>query len=220
MDVENDPQALVELGALGIRNVPVTVLGDKAVVGFNREELTRLFKLSAGAEKQLADAPFFATLDKMLRAVIRATRQVPPSYLTWTTPDRNRPFKVFCYHILADPNHVLDAISSGKYDGGFKLTYEGASERYEDIEAVARFGEETCKRLKDASSMLSAAVLGRPIEGYAGQTNGHELLHLVVSHTAHHLRQLYAMLRMIGVEPAEPLKEEDFKGISMPKELW
>ncbi|MEK7341666.1 MAG: DinB family protein [Candidatus Binatota bacterium] len=156
----------------------------------------------------------------MLRAVIRATRQVPPSYLTWTTPDRDRPLKVFCYHILADPNHVLDAISTGHYDGTFKLTYQEASGRYEDMEAVARFGEESRKRLKDASSMLSAAGLGRPIEGYAGQTNGHELLHLVVSHTAHHLRQLYAMLRMIGVEPAEPLKEEDFKGISMPKELW
>ncbi len=203
-----------------MRNVPVTVVGDKAVVGFNRAELTQLFKLPAGEEKQVAGPALFATLDKMLQAVIRAARQVPPDRLMWTTPDRNRPLKVFCYHILADPHHVLEAVSSGIYKGSFKLTYEAASARYQDMEAVARFGEETCKRLRDASSRLPAAVLGRPIDGYAGQTSGHELLHLVLSHTAHHLRQLYAILRLIGVEPAEPVREEDFNEIPMPKELW
>lgn len=205
---------------MGLRNVPVTVVGDKVVVGFNRDELTRLFQLSAGAAKEIADAALFAKLDKMLQAVIRAARQVPPGYLTWTTPDRNRPLKVFCYHILADPNHVVDAISTGKYDGTFKLTYKEAAEHYEDMEAVARFGEESRKRLKDASGKLTAEALSWPIEGYAGPTNGHELLHLVLRHTAHHLRQLYAMLRTIGVEATSPLKQEDFKGIPMPKELW
>ncbi|MGH7830612.1 MAG: DinB family protein, partial [Candidatus Binatia bacterium] len=219
-DVENDPKALAELRALGIRNVPVTVLGDKTVIGFNREELTQLFKLSVGEEKQIADAALFATLDKMLQAVIRAARQVPPDHLDWCTPDRDRPLKVFCYHILADPNHVLDAIATQKYDGSFKLMYAKDAEPFLSMEAVARFGEETLTRLKAASGKLSAEVLERPIDGYAGQTNGHELLHQVLSHTAHHLRQLYAMLRMIGVEPADPLGEGDFTGIRMPQDLW
>lgn len=190
------------------------------VVGFNREELTQLFKLSARDQKKIADAAFFATLDKMLEAVIRAARQVPPAYLSWTTPDRNRPLKVFCYHILADPNHVLDAIASGKHDGSFKLAYAEAAERYGDMARVARFGEEIRERLKDFSGRITAEALGRPIDGYAGPTNGHELLHLVLSHTAHHLRQLYAILRMIGVEPVDPLQEEDFREIPMPKDLW
>ena len=218
--MENDPQALAELGALGIRNVPVTVLRDKAVVGFNREELSRLLSLSASGERRLADDAFFATLDKMLEAVVRAVRQVPSNRVTWTTPDRNRPLKVFCYHILADPGHVLDAISTQKYDGAFKLTYDTAAGSYATMEEVARFGEQTRRRLRDASGRLSAGEFGRPIEGYAGPTNGHELLHLVLSHTAHHLRQLYAMLRMVGVEPAAPLQGEDFKGIPLPEQLW
>ncbi len=196
------------------------MLGEKAILGFNREELSQLFGLAQASEKPIADGWLFETFDKILESVIRAGRQVPPDRLMWHTPDRNRPFKVFCYHILADPKHVLEAISSGQYDGSFKLTYVESAERFRTMEEVARFGEETQARLKEASKSFSTKELNRPIEGYAGPTNGHELLHLVLRHTAHHLRQLYEMLRMIGVEPDKPLEEKDYSGIRMPKELW
>ena len=218
--MENDPQALTELKALGISNVPVTVAGDRVVLGFNQNELARLFDLDQRTEKAVADPQLFATFDKILKAVIRAARQVPPDRSTWKTPDRDRPLKVFCYHILADPTHVLDAISTRRYDGSFKLTYAERAERFRTIEAVAEFGEESRARLAQAAKRLTPEELRRSIDGYAGETDGHQLLHQVLSHTAHHLRQLYAMLRMIGIEPVNPLKERDFEGIPMPKELW
>ena len=218
--MENDPQALAELEGLGLRNVPVTMVGNKVVVGFNREELARLFSLRDAREKRVADSRFFETFDKILEAVIRAALQVPASHLMWRSPDRDRPLKVFCYHILADPHHVLDAISTQRYDGSFKLTYGEASERFRTMEEVGRFGQQARTRLREASESLTAAELERSIEGYAGQTNGHELLYQVLSHTAHHLRQLYDLLRRIGVVPNDPLQEKDFEGISMPKELW
>jgi uncharacterized damage-inducible protein DinB len=218
--VENDPEALAELERLGLRKVPVTVVGTAAVVGFNREELGRLFKLKSAEEVQRAGAWLFSTLDKVLEAVIRAALQVPPDRLSWHTPDRNRPLKVFCYHILADPNHVLDAIQSQKYDGSFKFAYEEAAERFPTMAALAWFGAQTRSRLNVAAKDLTETALDRPIEGYAGPTTGHELLHHVLSHTTHHLRQLYEILRAIGVEPIQPLGEEDFKGIRLPESLW
>ena len=205
---------------MGLRNVPVTVVGNETVVGFNREELSRLFSLGDARERRVADARFFETFDKILEAVIRAVLQVPASHLMWRSLDRDRPLKVFCYHMLADPNHVMDAISTRKYDGGFKLTYTKEAERFRTMEELARFGEDTRARLREASRNLTGAELDCPIDSYAGQTNGHELLYQVLSHTAHHLRQLYEMLHIIGVEPTDRLMEEDFKGIPMPKELW
>jgi hypothetical protein len=219
-DVENDSAARAELAALGLRNVPVTVVGSSVVSGFNPGELAQLFNLAPGAEKKVADARLFETLDRVLEAVIRAARQVPHDALMWTTPDRDRPLKVFCYHILADPNHVLDAIGSQTYDGSFKLTYGEDAAAFKNMAAVAEYGEKTRVRLKEASVRLTAAELGRPIEGYAGRTDGHELLHQLLSHSAHHLRQLYAMLGTIGVAPKDPLTERDFHGIPMPEELW
>ncbi|HTM09407.1 MAG TPA: DinB family protein [Verrucomicrobiae bacterium] len=153
-------------------------------------------------------------------AVIRATRQVPAEYTTWATPDRDRPLKVFCYHILVDPIHVLDAIADGKYDGGFKLTYNEKAALFDSMEEVARFGEQCRDRVRRAGGDLKRADLDRPIDGYAGTTDGNELFYLVLSHSAHHLRQLYDMLRRIGVEPAAPLGADDFRGIPMPESLW
>ena len=205
---------------LGLKIVPVTVAGDRTVVGFNREELTRLFNLSNARQKKVAGLWLFETLDKVLAAAIKAVRQVPPHRMQWTTPDRDRPFKVFCYHILVDPIHVLDAIATRKYDGSFKLTYAEAAERFGSMEEVARFGAEVRRRLAEAGTNLTTADFDRDIDGYAGKTNGNELLYQVSSHTAHHLRQLYEMLRMIGVNPDKPLGEDDFQGIQMPKALW
>lgn len=205
---------------MGFRKLPVTVIGDRAVFGFNRQELSRLLNLDRKEEKRIADAWLFQTFDMILDAAIRAARQVPPDRLMWHTPDRDRPFKVFCYHIFADPNHILDAVSSGKYDGSFKLTYAESAERFQRMEEVARFGEQTRARLKQASQSLTGELLERPVDGYAGPTDGHELLHLVLSHTTHHLRQLYEMLRMIEVTPADPLGERDFRGIRLPDALW
>ncbi len=88
------------------------------------------------------------------------------------------------------------------------------------MEDIARFGKEVRSRLKAAKESLTGETLGRFIEGYSGRTNGHQLLHQVLSHTAHHLRQLYEMLRMIGVEPKTLLSDQDFEGISMPRDLW
>ena len=200
--------------------VPVTVVGKRVVLGFNREELVRLFDLANRKEKPVAGPWLFETFDKILAAVIQAVRQAPPDRMLWTTPDRDRPLKVFCYHILADPIHALEAIGTRKYDGAFKLTYGEAAERFGTMEEVARFGEECRARIQQASKHLSVAELDRSIAGYAGETDGHALLCQVLSHTAHHLRQLYEMLRMIGVEPDKPLREEDFQGIQMPKALW
>ena len=198
----------------------MTVVGDTAVTGFDRRELTRVFKLEAEKEKPLAGTELFARLDNIMGGVIRATRQVPPERAMWATPDRDRPFKVFCYHILVDPIHVLDAIADGRYDGGFKLTYNEKAALFDSMEEVARFGEQCRDRVKRAGVDLTRADLDGPIDGYAGRTDGHELFCLVLSHTAHHLRQLYAMLHMIGVEPADRLPPEDFRGIPRPENLW
>ncbi len=218
--MDSDPAALGELESLGIRNVPVTVIGDRTILGFNREELAAALHLSFTKEKKTADQTFFDRLDKVLEALIRASRQVPPDRFLWKTPDRDRSMRVFCYHILADPNHVMDAISTRKYDGSFKLTYAEAAERFQNMEEIARFGEETRVRLRQWYQTIRPPDLEQTIEGYSGKTNGNDLLHLVLSHTAHHLRQLYDCLSKLGVTPRDPLGKEDFMGIKMPQELW
>jgi glutaredoxin-like protein NrdH len=46
-NVEEDEEAYRELVARGVRSVPLTVLGDRSVKGFNEAELRRLLALGA-----------------------------------------------------------------------------------------------------------------------------------------------------------------------------
>jgi hypothetical protein len=46
-NVEEDDDAYRELIARGVRAVPLTVLGDRVVTGFNEAELRRLIELDA-----------------------------------------------------------------------------------------------------------------------------------------------------------------------------
>lgn len=44
-NITEDPDAMAELQGLGYFSTPVTIINDHAVVGFNREELTKLLDL-------------------------------------------------------------------------------------------------------------------------------------------------------------------------------
>jgi uncharacterized damage-inducible protein DinB len=189
-------------------------------VGFNRAALAHSLNLDNTRAQFVADDKFFETLDHLLEAVIRATRQVPTEHLMWRPSDRDRSLKLFCYHILADPANILESIRTRHYDGTFKFAYKEASESFKNMEEVARFGEESRTRVRQGAQTITGEELDRTIDGYSGQTNGHTLLHHVLGHTAHHLLQLYEFLRMIGLEPNDPLTEEDLKGIPKPKKLW
>jgi uncharacterized damage-inducible protein DinB len=195
-------------------------VGSRAIVGFNQAALAHSLNLAGTKAQLVADEKFFETLDHLLEAVIRATRQVPTEHLMWRPSDRDRSLKLFCYHILADPENILESIRTQTYDGTFKFGYKAASESFQHMDEVARFGEETRIRVRQRARTITAEELDRTIDGYSGQTNGHTLLHHVSGHTAHHLLQLYEFLRMIGVEPNDPLTEEDLKGIPKPKKLW
>ena len=54
-DVEHDQASMDELLARNFKSVPVTILGDQAVIGFNPRELARLFDLSDDGD--VADLP-------------------------------------------------------------------------------------------------------------------------------------------------------------------
>src|SRR5258706_10580945 len=136
-------------------------MGDQPVWASARRALPRLFHLAEQRDRPVADPSFFETLDKILAAVARATRQVPADHTMWTTPDRDRPFKVFCYHILVDPLHVLDAIASGKYDGGFKLTYGEKSEPFQSRDELRRSANACGARVPQAAEDFTEARLAR-----------------------------------------------------------
>jgi hypothetical protein len=59
----------------------------------------------------------------------------------------------------------------------------------------------------------------RPRPEVDGQRTGAPIW-VIVSSSLHHLKQLYAYMGMMGLEPVAPLGAEDFAGIAVPTELF
>src|SRR5919199_5825164 len=103
-DVENDPEALRQLRALGISSVPAVVVGDRWMTGWTP---TRLAELVGFAHQERGASPeeLVSSLREILDAALRAVRQIPED-ADWEkrAPGRDRPLRELCRHLF----HVVE----------------------------------------------------------------------------------------------------------------
>ena len=85
-------------------------------------------------------------------------------------------------------------------------------------ETIAQYGQKVRERLK--------VYFSRPgpcagcVATDSGDQTEDDLLERTVWHAAHHLRQLYAFLKLMGKEPLDPMSEGAFAGLPMPEDVW
>jgi hypothetical protein len=208
-----------ELLARGIKSVPVTILGDQVVIGFNPKELARLFNLSDAVA--VADLP--TMIDKyetVLTAACRTFRQLPADRWGWESPERKRTLGQFCFHLSDRPDRALNAYLVGVYAN------EDRGREVQDVlgdvdfEGVAQNVEDVLRRVKAALSGPTSINVDKMLETYMGRKTAGEMMDLALGHSVHHLKQLYAYMAMMGLEPVEPLGPEDLAGIAVPTELF
>jgi uncharacterized damage-inducible protein DinB len=56
---------------------------------------------------------------------------------------------------------------------------------------------------------------------YGGEVTVLELLNIILSHSTHHLKQVYHYMQTnLGITPVNPASEADFEGIQTPEALF
>lgn len=208
-----------ELLARGIKSVPVTILGDQTVVGFNPRELARLFDLDG--EVAVADlATMVSKYETVLTASCRAFRQLSAEHWDWESPERQRTLGQFCFHLSDRPDRALNAYLTGLYaneDRGRDVADVLGDVGFEE---VALNIEDVLRRVNQALTGDAIIDLDKVLDTYMGQKTAGEMMDLALGHSVHHLKQLYEYMSIIGINPVDALGAEDFEGISVPTELF
>jgi len=218
-DVEHDAEARATLARLGITALPVTLVGGRAIIGFNSRELADALGIRARESQALAPEDMLAEYRHLFAGVRRAVLQIPDDQLDWVSPERARTLRQLTWHTFERPDVCLQASASGRYTAEMVRRYEQLALAYRTGRAIVEYGDQVLARL-DRTLTEEPGALAKVVETYFGPATVGALLELALGHTAHHLRQLYHYFTLLGIIPDRPLKDADFAGIAVPSDLF
>jgi hypothetical protein len=221
LDVANDPAALAALRALGFTKVPVVVVGDRHLAGWNPTKLAEL--VGQTYEERVAPPDeLVATLRLVLDAAVRAVRQVPDDRWEMTAPGRERPLRELARHLFEVVERGVDADVLGIFPAREWLperdvpTMTGAAR-------LGRYGDAVGAKLDTWYAESDAAAFARIIDADVGPRTLSQVLERTRLHAAQHLRQVYAFLEWCDVTPTERVTDDDLRRLGfdqLPAEVF
>ena len=211
------------LQSRGIKALPVTIIdGEEVIIGYFPKKLIPAFKLDvkvdlSGKTEWLADK-----YEKILSAACRASVQFSQEQLDTDVPWRPWTGRRTVMHIMSFPEV---AYLSHKVGSMSEDDMHASDERLKDIYTSAEMVEYGNKVRQDIIAFLNsgnnaAYDLEVPAH-YGGEVTVLELLNIILSHSTHHLKQVYHyMQNNLGITPENPASEADFEGIHTPESLF
>ena len=215
-DVEAEPERRRDLEPFGVPRVPATIVGDRAVHGWNPKALAELVGVPYAEREPLAPAELARRLDLVLAATQRALRQVPREHLGMKAPGRDRTVRQLGFHVFRLSAAFVDTREQGHLpEHWFE---EKAPAEMADGVAVARYGDAVRGRL--GAYCAGPGWCEGAVSTYYGPQSAHEFMERTTWHAAQHLRQIYWFLDRMGVRADAPLADADLDGLPIPIDVW
>ncbi len=223
-NVLEDQQALEHLRSRGIKSLPVTIIDDdEVIIGYFPKKLVPALKLQNVPIDLSGKTDWLAgKYVKILGGAVRATAQFTQEQLDAQVPWRPWSLRKTVLHILSFPevaylSHKVGSMSSDDM--------RASDERLKDVYTAAQMAEYGEKVSRDIVSFLNsgnqdAFDLEVPAH-YGGEVTVLELLNIILSHSTHHLKQVYHYMQTnLGITPEVPASDADFEGIQTPEALF
>ena len=220
-----DEAAAEHLRSRGIKSLPVTIVdGDEVVIGYYPKKLVAALNLDVSVDLSGKAAWLAEKYDVILGAAVRVTRQLSQAQLEQQVPWRAWSLRDTIIHVLSFPEL---AWLSHKHGSMSTEDMRDSGERLKEVvtaEAIAQYGEGVRKNITEflkEDSPSAAAAFDRVVPAhYGGEVTVLELLNIILSHSTHHLKQVYWHLESgLGIVLQNPATDEDMKGIATPTVL-
>jgi hypothetical protein len=191
------------------------------VFGDQRQAIYHVDQLAAmlGIAPDTSDASYpmlVNALERVLAAIERAVRQVPPEHLGSPTPNRGRDIRELAYNIHDPIRGLAASLDSGVFDWRTEYDYE-RSRGFGTVEDLAGFCRSVRISWVERARRVDPDEAARPVSTERGELTNAKLLEAQAIHAARHLGDVYGFLREIGVEPADELDEQAIAPIPVRK---
>ena len=200
---------------LGFHSVPVTLIGNQAIAGFEPNKILAVLQKETKLEV-IDPSVTISLLLKASEAVEHAIRQMPDEQLDWSVPERKRTMREFTYHIF---NHVTLAMASQSSIRELEPTSSLCSV-YTSFQQIADHGKTVIAQFREWVAQQDINELREPYTKEKEGKNRAEQLDVSAGAVIQHLRQLYFILEHFGIEPKARIPDSEWPSEYILRILW
>jgi hypothetical protein len=210
---------LAELRALGARSVPVVSRGKEFVFGQMIKDVAKFIGVDYDTKPKLSPQELIDKLDFIMSAAGRFIAQIPEPMLDENLRNRKRPIRDLCYHVFRLEEGFMDVVENDVYLTRDMLNIPTPDHFRSPADLVA-YGAAVQERLHSWWDAFPDKACAGEIDSYYGKQPLHNVLERHTWHPAQHVRQLMMLLREAGIEPNDPVSDDDFAGLPIPEKVW
>ena len=202
--------------------MPVTIIDDaEVIIGYYPKKLIPALKLNVKIDLSSKTSWLAEKYDIVLNGAIRATQQLTDSQLQQEVPWRPWSVRDCIVHIIS----FLELAWLSHKQGSMTPDDMAASNvRIKDVatvETIIQYGHGVLANIDEFLKNGDTASFDRVVPAhYGGEVTVVELLNIILSHSTHHLKQIYYYMEQdLGITPLDPVTEADTEGIVTPTAL-
>ena len=194
---------------------------DEVIIGYYPKKLIPALKLNVELDLSGRTGWLAEKYQKILGATLRATQQFSMEQLQAEVSWRPERLRDTILHILSFPEL---AYLSHRHGSMSTEDMRACKTRLQDVMApdqIIEYGEGVVRDITDFLNSGNGEAFDRVVPAhYGGEVTVVELLNIILSHSAHHLKQVYWFSDTeLGVTLAGKATEEDMEGIVTPEAL-
>ena len=158
---------------------------------------------------------------RILNAAIRATLQLTPDQLQQPVDWRPETLRDTILHILSFPELAWLSHRTGQMTTDDMQACRQRLAPVHTPQQIADYGQGVISSITAFLQSSDTAAFNRIVPAhYGGEVTVEELLNIILSHSTHHLKQVYWFMETtLGITPVNPATPADFAGIFTPETL-
>jgi uncharacterized damage-inducible protein DinB len=210
------------LRSRNIKSVPVTIVDDDdVIIGYYPKKLVPALNLNIQVDLSGKTDWLSEKYTGILGAAMRATCQLSEDQLAGMIPWRPQSARDLIVHIVSFPELAYLSHEHGSMSTEDMAASNQRLKSVVSADAIVNYGEGVLKDIRDFLASGNEEAFDRVVPAhYGGEVTVLELLNIILSHSTHHLKQVYYFMQEdLGLTLENPATEADMEGIVTPDAL-
>ena len=209
--------------ARGVLSAPVTIIdGTEVIIGYYPKKLIPALGLAdapidlSGRTAWLADK-----YRRILEAAARVTLELSPEQLAQPVQWRPELLRDTLVHIVSFPELARTSRTRGSMSTEDMRACRESLAHLTQPDAIAAYARQVADNIAAFLNSGDSEGFDRVVPAhYGGEVTVLELLNIILSHSTHHLKQVYWFMDdRLGQPPRSPADAADLEGIFTPAQL-